>query len=156
MAPGPPRTPQPAGSRSEFDGSSWLVQAVKFGLVGVLNTAVDFCVYYLLTRWAGLGELRVAAKGVSYGVGILNSFFWNRSWTFRSRAGVRTALPPFALANVIGLAINTAAMHVCLNILRLPELLALVLATSCALAWNFALSKFVIFRARPDVPGDGS
>ena len=131
---------------------SWLIQAVKFSSVGVLNTAIDFGVYFLLTRWVGFANLRVAAKSISYAAGILNSFFWNRSWTFRSEAQVATALLPFVLVYLVGLTINTGVMKVCLDTFGLPEVVALGLATGSALGWNFVLSKFVIFRKRADVP----
>jgi putative flippase GtrA len=125
---------------------AWLVQAIKFSFVGVLNTVVDLGGYFLLTRWLGLAGLPVAAKSISYSAGILNSFFWNRSWTFRSKTQIWATLLPFVLVNLVGLAINTGIMQLCLNILGLPELVALGLATVSTLVWNFVLSKFVVFR----------
>ncbi|HTX78299.1 MAG TPA: GtrA family protein [Longilinea sp.] len=125
---------------------TWIVQAVKFSFVGVLNTAVDWGVYFILTRWVGMTSLPVAAKSISYSAGILNSFFWNRTWTFRSKAQIWTTLAPFVVVNLIGLAINTGVYELCLNILDLHELIALVTATVTTLAWNFILSKFVVFR----------
>ncbi|MGD0706861.1 MAG: GtrA family protein [Anaerolineaceae bacterium] len=133
----------------------WLVQAVKFSFVGVLNTAVDFGVYFLLTRWVGFANLQVAAKSISYSAGIINSFFWNRSWTFHSETHIWITLLPFVLVNLVGLAINTGVMQLCLNTFGLPELVALGLATVSALTWNFVLSKFVVFRKQANVPGEG-
>ena len=81
----------------------WLVQAVKFGAVGILNTAIDLGLYYALTRWLGLGGLPVVAKSLSYSAGILNSFLWNKFWTFQSRAGTMKTLLPFILTALVGL-----------------------------------------------------
>jgi len=131
---------------------TWVVQAIKFSSIGVLNTGLDIGVYFLLTRWFGFAHLRVPAKGISYGSGVVNSFFWNRSWTFRSRVQARTALSLFAGVNVLGLAINAGVMQLCLGNLGLPELVALGLATASTLAWNFTLSKFVVFRKHPQLP----
>jgi len=125
---------------------AWLIQAVKFSFVGVLNTAVDWGVYFILTRWAGMATLPVVAKSISYSAGILNSFFWNRTWTFRSKAQIWTTLLPFVAVNLVGLAINTGVYELCLNILGLHELIALGTATVITLAWNFVLSKLVVFR----------
>ncbi|MGD0613127.1 MAG: GtrA family protein [Anaerolineales bacterium] len=124
----------------------WLKQAVKFGMVGVLNTVVDLGTYFVLTRWLGMAGLPVAAKSISYGVGILNSFFWNKTWTFRSNASTWKTLIPFILVSLAGLAMNTGGMQLGLYVLHLPELVALALATVFTLAWNFVFSKFVIFR----------
>ena len=122
----------------------WLGQAVKFGTVGLRNTALDLGLYFLLTRWVGLAA--VFAKSISYGVGILNSFYWNRSWTFRSKASARSTLLPFILINLVGLAINTGVMQFCLKGLQAPEIIALGLATAGTLAWNFTASKLLIFK----------
>ena len=124
----------------------WLVQAVKFGAVGVLNTTIDLGLYFLLTRWLGLGAWPVLAKVCSYAAGILNSFLWNKFWTFRSKAGLAATLVPFVLTSLVGLGINAGVLQVALKSLRLPELVALGLATLTALAWNFVISKFVIFK----------
>jgi putative flippase GtrA len=124
----------------------WLEQAVKFLSVGVLNTALDASLYFVLTRWLGLSTLPTLAKGISYGAGILNSFYWNKSWTFRSDASTVAAFVPFALANLAALAINASIMHVCLNALGLHEIVSLVLATGSTFLWNFIISKFLIFK----------
>ncbi len=124
----------------------WLVQAVKFGAVGILNTAIDVGLYFVLTRWLGLGGLPVVAKSISYSAGILNSFLWNKFWTFQSRAGTWTTLIPFILTALVGLGINTGMLQLCLKTLHMPELVALGLATLITLFWNFVISKFVIFR----------
>jgi len=125
---------------------AWLVQAVKFGAVGVLNTAIDLGLYFVMTRWLGLGGAPVLAKGISYSAGILNSFLWNRNWTFKSRTSAWKTLIPFVLVNLVGLGINTGAMQVGLSTLHLPEIASLGSATVLTLAWNFMLSKFVVFR----------
>jgi putative flippase GtrA len=124
----------------------WLTQAVKFGLVGVLNTALDWGVYYLLTRFAGMGGLPTLAKAISYGIGVLNSYFWNRRWTFGSQAGAAKTLLPFVLVNLVGTGINSGMMALSTGLFHLPEVAGLALATVAALSWNFAASKFLVFR----------
>ena len=124
----------------------WLEQAAKFLSVGILNTALDAGLYFVLTRWLGFSTLRTLAKGISYGAGILNSFYWNKSWTFRSDAGTVAAFVPFALASLAALIINTGLMYLCLNALGLHEIPSLALATGSTFLWNFIISKFVIFK----------
>jgi len=135
----------------------WLEQAAKFLSVGILNTALDASLYFALTRWLalryvcgysgqGFSTLQTLAKSISYGAGILNSFYWNKSWTFKSDVGTVPALVPFVVANLVALAINTGVMHLCLNTLALHEILSLALATGTTFLWNFAISKLFIFK----------
>jgi len=125
----------------------WLKQAAKFGSVGVLNTLLDLALYFVLTRWLGLGDKLTFAKGISYSVGVLNSYFLNRVWTFRVSDGSSwAALLLFVLSSLVGLAINTGMLDLCLKTLALPELIAIGIATASSLLWNFLVSKFLIFR----------
>lgn len=58
-------------------------QVVKFGIVGVLNTAVGWISFLVLFYLFGL-EFRVS-NVISYICGLINSFFFNKLWTFKSR-----------------------------------------------------------------------
>ena len=137
----PPRASDPAPPL-------WMRQGARFLVVGLLNTAVDLAVYVTLTRALALfAAWKVAAKALSYAAGLLNSYYWNRRWTFRSQSTPTLTFPPFVLANLVGLAINAGAMQLCLNTFGLPEAFSLALATGSTIAWNFTLSKFLIFRA---------
>ena len=144
--------PEPASSNQDRTGDgplkvpSWLVQVVRFLAVGVLNTLVDAGLYLALTRWMGLGELQALAKAISYGAGIVNSYYWNRTWTFRSQAGGLRRFAIFVTANVAALALNAGAMHVGLSVLGLPEAVAFMAAAGATFVWNFCASRFVVFR----------
>jgi putative flippase GtrA len=125
----------------------WFRQAVKFFSVGVLNTVLDIGLYLVLTHWLGiLAAWPVVAKTISYGAGVLNSFYWNKSWTFKSEASALTTLAPFVLSNLVATAINAGVMHLGLTIFNLPENVSLVLATGITFLWNFTISKFIIFK----------
>ena len=128
----------------------WLRQAVKFGMVGVLNTLVDLGVYALLVHVTGLlADQHTLAKAISYAAGIFNSYLWNRRWTFRSQASPARTLLPFFAANGLALAVNTGVMSLCFERLGLPEIVAIAIATLSTMAFNFLVSKYIIFRPRP-------
>ena len=124
----------------------WIPQAIKFVLVGVLNTLVDAVFYVVLTRWLGLGGRPALAKALSYGAGVINSYAWNRTWTFKSDTKILATLAPFVLTGLAGAAISSAGMHFALEILALPEAAAFLLATAATYVWNFLVTKFVVFR----------
>lgn len=58
---------------------------------------------------------------------------------------IRRSLPVFAAANLVGLLINAKIMHLTFNLLDIPELLCLGLATTASLGWNFFSSKLLVF-----------
>jgi len=67
-----------------FDGNwrSEIGKIVRFGAVGVLNTAIGLGTIYLLQ--IGLDQDYRFASAVGYTLGIINSFVLNRIWTFKS------------------------------------------------------------------------
>jgi putative flippase GtrA len=121
---------------------------VRFFLVGILNTALDIGLYLVLTRWFGVFATRkVVAKGISYGAGIVNSFYWNKSWTFKAEAGA-VAFVAFVAASLTAMAINAGTMYLSLKVFNLHEGFALALATGSSFIWNFTISKCFIFKKR--------
>ena len=143
-------TNQPERSRLVLSLPGWAGQAARFGVVGLLNTLVDALVYLALTRWLPFFAVFPAfAKALSYSAGVINSFYWNKNWTFRSpanQAAAAPALAKFVLVNLLGVGLNAVVMQVGLIFFGLPEGLAFVLATGLTLAWNFLASKLVVFR----------
>jgi putative flippase GtrA len=130
----------------------WLGQALKFLAVGVLNTMLDAGVYLVLTRWLGFAAWKILAKGISYGVGVLNSFYCNKSWTFQAEASSWTTLALFVLSNLLAMIINAGIMRLSLSGFHWHEFPSFVLATSITFLWNFTISKFLIFRKQPARP----
>lgn len=119
------------------------VRAVRFGLVGVSNTVIGFTVFR--------GALHLFAafysQALSYSVGMLWSYYWNRRWTFKSESNVaREALRFFGLqiafmlasAGLLGLLVDD--MHFAAG---LSWLGVVVLIT----ALNFVLSRYWAFKA---------
>lgn len=54
---------------------------LRFCTVGVGNTLIDFIVFFVLT---GLHVHYLWAQGCSYLAGMINSYIWNRNWTFKA------------------------------------------------------------------------
>ena len=128
----------------QWKASAWYRQAAKFGLVGILNTVLDWAIYLLLAQAFGAGP--VLAKILSYSAGVLNSFYLNRSWTFHSRANFTKAFPPFLGISLAGILINSGCMYLAVYWLNLDDLFAHILATTAAFGWNFAASRRFVFR----------
>ena len=124
-----------------------VIQVAKFMTVGVLNTLFDAGAYFILTRGLGLLALPVLAKGIAYAVGMINSFFWNRNWTFKSRTSTSGAAFLFTLTHIVALGINAGVMALSINALALPEIVGIGLANVSAFVWNFTLNKLIVFPA---------
>jgi len=124
-----------------------LPEAVRFALVGVLNTLIDVGLFTTLT--AGLGLTPAWANIPSYAAGVLVSFTLNRRWTFGRTGGdaalVAGEFSRFLAVNLAGLLLSTAL--VAIFALVLPPLAAKLVSLPASFAWNFLLSRGFVFRA---------
>src|SRR4029450_283631 len=100
---------------ARLDAPRWrhlVPEMAKFGIVGAVNTVVDFGLANLL--YLGAGWSAMGAKTTSVAVAATSSFFMNRHWTFRHRArtGLRREYTLFFLLNGVGLLIANACILV--------------------------------------------
>lgn len=116
-------------------------QAIRFATVGVSNTVIDFVVFMLLQSVTGV----VAAQFIGYGAGTLNSYLWNRRWTFARGKGFDfSEMIRFLLVNIT-VAIITA-IAISLVPASIPVWIAKVAVTILGLAINYTVSKLWVFR----------
>ena len=114
----------------------------KFGVVGVINTAVDYIVFAVLVQLFAVHV--VPANIAGYGAGIVNSFVLNARFTFRDRAGGGNRFGLFVVVNLVGLVLSTGVVW--MLSLTLHPLLAKLAATGVTLIWNYAMSDRFVFR----------
>ncbi|MEI8143308.1 MAG: GtrA family protein [Candidatus Berkelbacteria bacterium] len=135
------------------DASS-LLQFVKFGLVGVANTGVDWLFFYLLINTILSGSETVA-KALSFIVAMLNSYLFNTIWTFKGEydkatGGDKSAaygiFGKFVLVSGIGWAINTLAFDYDRFHLDQSKIVSLIIASGAAIIWNFFANKFWTYK----------
>ena len=116
---------------------------MKFALVGLLNTAVDVVIFFLLT-WVNTPY--VAAQVVSYSCGAANSYLLNKFWTFRSSGLSYAEVVRFTVVNLVSLAISIVALTLLHETAGLDLAVSKAGATVCALAANFLGNKLWVFR----------
>lgn len=121
-----------------------LGQAVRFGLVGVINTAIALGVLNILH--AGGMPVRPASY-IGSGLAVVVSFLLNRSWTFRTRQS-GSAWPQFwrfAGVNVVSVVAFSEAVTAFSTMMPVP--VAALLGVALSFVANFLLTRLLVFRA---------
>ena len=133
----------------------------KFGLAGVVNTLVDFSVYWLFVFALVHPQEELVAKTIGAIAGISSAFVLNSFWVFRQnfmpglgkRSGLRRK------ASYIGVSFGkmflTYSFGMVLNVLvftllrerGLWELASLLGATAASMVFNYFFSKKFVFTA---------
>ncbi len=121
------------------------IQLVKFGLIGFFNTALDFGIFALLSKATDL--LPEVSHVISYSCGVINSYFWNRTWTFHKKGRSHPMeFAKFVLVNLISLGISTLVLSFLSSGAGLSVYPAKLGAIACSLTVNFLGSKLIVFR----------
>jgi putative flippase GtrA len=80
------------------------IYLIKFLIVGCINTSVDFFTFFVLNGLFSLDKF--ISQAAAYSMGIINSFFMNKLWTFKSNYQfVSTTNQIFSLLFINGLSL---------------------------------------------------
>ncbi|MEG2119671.1 MAG: GtrA family protein [Pseudoflavonifractor sp.] len=117
----------------------------KFGLIGVVNTLLDLGVFYVMNKIFLLDPY--LSQIISFFVGALNSFLWNKFWTFEKRGSVtgREVLR-YVVTNGGYLLLSLGLLRLLVGALSVDPFLAKLPTTAFMLLYNYLMNKFWVFR----------
>lgn len=127
-------------------------QKLRFILVGICNTTIDFTVLFGLKA---LGLPVVSANIISTTAAFCFSFFANKKYTFKGNTGnLKRQIPLFILVTLIGLwGVQTLVIFFVTHLLASSTLnegvillIAKIIATAASLVWNYIFYSRVIFK----------
>jgi putative flippase GtrA len=119
------------------------LRMLRFGLVGVLNTGLDFLVFALL--FYGLAWPLLVANSLGYLAALANSYLLNSRWTFGDRPGNRSPARPLRYAGLNGVGLLLGNLAVGALALMLPVWVAKLCAVTITFAWNYWSSDRMVF-----------
>lgn len=135
-----------------------MIQFVKFGIVGGLNSLIYLGALNLLITATGIaaGLGYTAFVSSAFIVSVTNSYVWNKYWVFRASesGGGSGEFIKFFLVNLVGFAINVGAASFVVNVIGAPAgfsasvwaNIGAVSAVFITLFWNFIGMKFIVFK----------
>lgn len=118
----------------------------RFSLIGVLNTLVDFCVFTICESLFGIHY--TISQILGYSFGIINSFIFNKKWTFRDKTSnkyIYHELIQFVVVNICSLVITVFCMKFLVNDFNINIYISKVIVTLIAQVINFSLYKLWVF-----------
>ena len=140
------------------DRAPSLFEFSKFAVVGVLNSGVDFGILNFLMLITGVssGAGFLSFKSVSVTLGVINSYLWNKYWTFKTSnsADARREFMAFMVVTLIAVGVNVAGADVIVNVIGAPigfstklwANIGVISGAGLTLFTNFFGYKFFVFR----------
>lgn len=147
-----------------------IFQAVRFGAVGVLNTLVDYCFFYVFFAFANIHKS--VAQVLATAFAMCGSYLINRRWTFkRTGHGNFNEIIKFLSVNIFSMLVVIFFTHLFYDICHIENMfngllenmsvnyviagdIAVMVSKACASVFsiivNFIGNKFWVFSAKTE------
>ena len=142
-------------SEERYNG---FLQFVKFGLVGLMNTVVNYAVYAVSLLLMEAGNLfprydYIIAQVIAFLISVLSAFYFNRKYVFVSDDVEKESWPKALLKTYIsyastGLVLSNVLLYIWIDLLGIPKLIAPVINLLATVPLNYILNKFWAFRGK--------
>lgn len=119
---------------------------ILYGIIGSFTSFLDFCVYTVLSQYAGIYYL--VANCISVLIGITTSFVLNRKYNFKVKDHVGQRFSVFLAVGLCGLLLSNIILYVGNDILAANELIVKLASIVLVVGFQFILNKFVTFKVK--------
>lgn len=122
-------------------------QLLRYGVVGLFSNAVGYLLYLALTA-AGMGPK--LAMTLLYALGMIQTFFFNKRWSFRHGGAHGPAFVRYCTTYSIGYLINLGMLYLLVDRFHYPHWAVqgvMILLISLLL---FLMQKHWVFKADAD------
>ena len=128
--------------------SAWwtiLMRFVRFGIVGVSGTLIDFGVTWLCKE--KLHWNKYLSNSIGFLLAATNNYTWNRLWTFESQnSEIFREYGSFVLIALIGLGLNNFVTWLLHEKAHWNFYLSKLVAVGVVVIWNFSMNYVFTFR----------
>ena len=141
--------------RAEESRFASLVQFIKFGLVGVMNTLISYVTemlgyYVILASMTSEQTKVVLVTAIAFVISTMNAYYWNNRYVFRGESStfsqhLRAYLKTAACYALTGLLL-APAMKLWLVDAGVPFWIASLSTLILTIPLNFIMNKFWAFR----------
>ena len=120
-----------------------IIQFIKFGIVGLSNTAIGLGTYYLFLC---LGCQYMLANILSWIISVFNAFYWNSRYVFQSSSSWLKALLRTYVSYGVSFLIGAGALYVLVEFAKVSDVIAPLLVLVLTIPLNFIMNKFWTFK----------
>lgn len=122
----------------------WHVQAYRYAIVGLVSNLAGYAAYLGITA---IGMHEKVAMTLLYVVGVLQTFVFNRSWSFQSHSSVHTTFVRYAWLYALGYVLNVIAMHALVDRAGYPHQAVMAGLIGFMAVFFFVGQRYWVFRA---------
>ena len=129
-------------------------QLIRYAVVGIGSNAILYLAYLLVT---GTGIGHKTTMTLLYGVGILQTFLFNRRWTFDDRGEIHGTFFRYIITYALGYLLNLGLLYILVDEAGLPHQIAQGVLIFVVAVFLFLLQKYWVFsNTQKEDPGYGT
>lgn len=126
-----------------------IVRLIRFTLIGGVNTAVDYGVFFLLHTLLSVGSL--ISQVISFSSGVICSYFLNRRFTFKAQGKMTTSeIIKFIILNLIAMGSSVLVVWVFETYFNISPYIAKLASMLVSFTINYIGNRFFIFKSEVD------
>jgi len=121
-----------------------IIQLLKFGIVGVSNTLLTAITIWILLKVLHFNDY--SSNIIGYIVGLINSFIWNRKWTFASDKKVKDTIFKFSITFAISYLFQLGNLYLLIHYTQIDSYICQLISIVVYTVINFILNKYYTFK----------
>ena len=121
-----------------------LKQVIKFGIVGVISTLLDYGLMVLFTEVFSVHYL--LSSTLSYAISLVFNYLASMKYVFHSKEGMSRAKEfiLFTVLCLMGMGLNQLVLWLIVERLGIDYRISKILATGVVMVWNFVTRKIFL------------
>ena len=125
-----------------------LISIIKFGIIGISNTLINWIIFFLLN----LVEVNyILANIIAYSLATINSYIWNSKWVFKYNNEKLVSSLKFIIVNLVGLILNTIILFILVDMFNINKIISLVMATGVVMIINYISNRLWVFKQKTTI-----
>ena len=116
-------------------------QIMKFGVVGVIATLIDWGIFAICTR---VFHIHYAISNIiGFSISVIFNYWASVKWVFdvNKEKDSKRNFVLFIIFSVIGLGLNELILFICIDKIHIMDLISKVIATAIVMVFNFITRK---------------
>lgn len=114
-------------------------QFFKYSVVGVFNTIIGLGTIFILYNIYHVNYILSNVSG--YSLGLINSFIWNKKWTFRSDSHYSKEIFPFLIIFIVSYIANLVTVILSVEALKINANVSQILGIGSYTITNFSSNR---------------
>ena len=119
-------------------------QIIRFAVVGLLSSAINYGIFYLLFTHFNVNYS--ASTAIGFMTGVLAGFLFNKAWTFSESDESKKFILPYFLVYLFSLGASLLFMKLAVEVFHIDARIANFLSIGFTTVLNFLGIKILVFK----------